>query len=213
MRTIRLSVLCIVLLLIPFFSKDAAKGCTLSVKEEIHTYPQENKGIFVLGNNHFILSSWKDIYEEKTLYADFDKDGEKETIIVGADHPNGTRVVGMKGKYGVDLLQFNTEDFFDAEGNINKNCFIQASYFDLDNDGKDEVLISLSDKTMGVMKTAIYRVRNAEEASFKLVGVIDGQYKMYLEDNHIIVPYGSQGLFGEYMYDKGILFEAIHGEW
>ncbi|MCL1610910.1 hypothetical protein [Marseilla massiliensis] len=213
MRTIRLSVLFIVLLLIPFFSKDAAKGCTLSVKEEIHTYPQENKGIFVLGNNHFILSSWKDIYEEKTLYADFDKDGEKETIIVGADHPNGTRVVGMKGKYGVDLLQFNTEDFFDAEGNINKNCFIQTSYFDLDNDGKDEVLISLSDKTMGVMKTAIYRVRNAEEASFKLVGVIDEQYKMYLEDNHIIVPYGSQGLFGEYMYDKGILFEAIHGEW
>ena len=128
MRTIRLSVLFIVLLLIPFFSKDAAKGCTLSVKEEIHTYPQENKGIFVLGNNHFILSSWKDIYEEKTLYADFDKDGEKETIIVGADHPNGTRVVGMKGKYGVDLLQFNTEDFFDAEGNINNVSSMNYNY-------------------------------------------------------------------------------------
>ena len=60
------------------------------------------------------------------------------------------------------------------------------------------------------MSTAIYKIRDAEEDSFKLIGIIKGQSKMFLEGTHIIVPIGFQGLYEEYIYDGQRIFEAAN---
>lgn len=178
--------------------------------------------LFNTGNNHFIISSSDDINKDKTLQVDLDLDGKKETIIIGKDHPNGVKVRGIKGEYSINLLSLlfdNTNDerisdildgMFDEYADLNKGCYIQASYVDLDNDGKYEVLISVGDRIMQIMVTAIYRVRDAEEASFQLKGIIEGQSNMYLRGNHIIAPYGSFGLFEEYIYDGKRIFKAMN---
>lgn len=173
--------------------------------------------LFDTRNNHFIISSSDDIYKDKTLQVDLDLDGEKETIIIGKDYPNGVKIRGIKGKYTTNFLFDDADDvrineildgMFDEDGELNNGCYIQASYVDLDNDGKYEVLISVRDKRIQMI-TAIYRVRDAEEASFKLIGIIEGQSNMYLIGNHIIAPYGSFGLCEEYIYDGQRIYKAM----
>lgn len=167
----------------------------------------EYDNLLDIGNSQFIISSSSDISKDKILETDLDLDGEKEKILIGLNHPNGVRVVGFKGKYGTHLLIDGPDGAFDEFGELNKGYYIQASYIDLNHDGKNEVLISVGDKLTG-MTTTIYKVRDAEEDSFKLIGTIEGQSKMYLEGNHIIAPIGFQGLFKEYIYDGQRLFEA-----
>ena len=61
---------------------------------------------------------------------------------------------------------------------------------------------------------AIYTVRDADTDSFKLVGEIDGMTPLSRnpfiidENKHVLTPYGSQGLYEEYIYDKGTVFKA-----
>ena len=181
---------------------------TSDTKSQLETTTQkEYDNLFNIGSNHFIISSSDDISKDKTLQVDLDLDGEKETILIGRNHPNGVRVLGIKGEYGIDLLYCELDNAFDEFGELNNGYYIQASYVDLDNDGKNEVLVSVGDKQME-MTTAIYKVRDAEEDSFKLIGVIEGQSKMRLEGTHIIVPIGFQGLYEEYIYDGQRIFKA-----
>lgn len=173
------------------------------------TIQEEYDNLLNTGNNNFIICSSDDIFEEKTIHADLDFDGKKETIIIRSDYA-GVKVLGFKGKYGADLLS-DKKIFYDARtrelldlgfnesGELENGYYIQVSYIDLNNDHKYEVLISIGNK-QSEMITAIYKVRDAEGDSFKLMGIIEGQSKMRLDGNHIIAPYGSQGLFEEYIY-------------
>ena len=171
------------------------------------TSSKEYDNLFNIRNDNFIISSALELSSDKTMKVDLDKDGKEEMILIGLDHPTGIRILGIKGEYGTNLID-GLEFATDEHGDIMDGFFIQASHVDLDKDGKDEVLMSVGDKSIE-MRTAIYKVRDAEEDSFKLVGIIEGQSEMYLDGNHIIVPYGSQGLFDEYIYDKGTLFKSV----
>ena len=154
--------------------------------------------LFDIGNDNFIMCSSSNIAEGKSIEADLDNDGVNENLIIGLNHPNGFRVLGFKGEYGVHLLPNGCEGAYDEFGELNEGYFVQVSYVDLNNDGTQEVLVSLGNK-LTEMVTAIYRIRDAEEDSYKLVGTIEGQDKMYLDGTHIIVPIGSQGLYNEYI--------------
>lgn len=200
----------VLILIIGFLCFSCTNKKTSDAKTQPETtFQEEYDNLFNIGNDHFIISSSDDISEDKTLKVDLDLDGEKETILIGQDHPNGVRVVGFKGKYGIHLLSYELDNAFDEFGELNKGYYIQASYIDLDNDGKNEVLVSVGNK-LTEMTTAIYKVRDAEEDSFKLIGIIEGQSKMYLEENHIIASFGSQGLYEEYIYDGQRIFKAAN---
>lgn len=100
--------------------------------------------------------------------------------------------------------------FFDEYGELNEEYYIQASCIDFNGDGKSELIISIGDKLL-TLQSFIFKVRDAKEHSFKYIGKIDGQTYMYLdENNHIIAPFGSQGLFDEYICNGETILKATN---
>ena len=138
--------------------------------------------LFDVRNNKFIISSSSQLSQ-------------------GRSHPIGTKICVFKQQYRKQLLDGIEcdESFFDEYGELNEEYHIQASCIDFNGDGKSELIISIGDKLL-TLQSFIFKVRDAKEHSFKYIGKIDGQTYMYLdENNHIIAPFGSQGLFDEYI--------------
>ena len=187
-------------------------GCTDNKKAESRKQtPTENQkkaydNLFDIGNDNFIICSTSDIAEGKSISIDLDNDGIEEVLSIGLNHPNGFRILGIKNGCGIHLLAKGCENAYDEFQDLNEGYYVQVSHVDLDNDGIHEVLVSLGDK-LTEMVTAIYKICDTEDDPFKLIGTLDGQSKMYLKDNHIIIPIGSQGLYDEYIYDR--IFEAM----
>lgn len=128
--------------------------------------------------------------------SDIDSDGKKETIILGLDHPNGTRLMIINGEeafnYGVDIRGIG------EYGELMKDYYCQLAIKDMTNDGRPDILLAVGD---GLIESHlnIWRCnkRNAAEPA-KFEVHIEGQEKFYiLPEGKIEIPYGSQALFGE----------------
>lgn len=168
--------------------------------------------LFDVRNNKFIISSSSQLSQDKSMNVDLDSDGKKEKIIIGRSHPIGTKICVFKEQYRKQLLDGIEcdESFFDEYGELNEEYYIQASCIDFNGDGKSELIISIGDKLL-TLQSFIFKVRDAKEHSFKYIGKIDGQTYMYLdENNHIIAPFGSQGLFDEYICNGETILKATN---
>ncbi|MBQ4526140.1 MAG: hypothetical protein IJA00_08775 [Bacteroidaceae bacterium] len=168
----------------------------------------EYDNLFDTGYEDFIICSQEEIYSShvtKELKMDLDKDGELEIAIIGLDQ-TGIKINGYKGGYGMCLLtsliqNANLLEAYDADSEFNEGYFAQASHIDLDNDGIDEVVIALGNK-LTEMAIAIYKTSSVITFPFEFVGIIQGQRKIYVDkEKHIIAPFGSQGLYTEYIYN------------
>ena len=83
---------------------------------------------------------------------------------------------------------------------------LQISCVDLDGDREKEIIVSIGDES-SLLETLIYRFVPDSTRIFELCGRIDGRQKMFVDVKRgtITAPYGSQGLFEEYIYrDKKI---------
>lgn len=83
---------------------------------------------------------------------------------------------------------------------------LQISCVDLDRDGEKEIIVSVGDG-FSSLETLIYKFVPDSANLFDLCGRINGQEAMYIniKKGTITAPYGSQGLFDEYVYwDKKI---------
>lgn len=191
----------------------------LAKKTRIYVQPYQINGkLFNTGDRNYIISSSKNIYIDKIISLDLDNDGKKETISLGNGHPNGILILAKKGRYYVDLMKeiYNSEDtaginkFFDNTYGLKEDCLIQVSCFDLDGDSKKEVIVSIGNADEITMKSYIFKIRNAEEASFKYVGCIEGMYYMFINRNrHIIAPQSVLRWYDEYVYTSGTIFKAL----
>ncbi len=131
-------------------------------------------------------------------------------LIIGQDHPNGTKILAIFPRYGVHLpLQF-ADDFegFNEFGDINEGYYLQVAEHDFDNDGEPEIVVAVGD---GLVNLSINIVKyhaplSTEDAgrdeNWELVGTFSGQENAVMDGNTISLPYGSQGLFTEYTWVK-----------
>ena len=145
----------------------------------------------------------------KAMDVDINGDGIKEIFIIERDHPNGLKILGILGSHGQNFsYDFRGYDEFDAYDHIKRNFYTQITCYDLDGDGVKEIIVSRGDKLVE-METLIYHPTSENvQDPFRLVGRILGQANMYIDENHsIIKPYGGQGLFVEYIYKNGQLYE------
>lgn len=86
---------------------------------------------------------------------------------------------------------------------------LQISCVDLDRDGEKEIIVSVGDG-FSSLETLIYKFVPDSSDLFELHGRIGGQQKMYIDikKGNIVAPYGSQGLYDEYIYwDKKVWSE------
>lgn len=165
-------------------------------------------------NNDFIFIQGKDMTidgNSSMMEVDIDNGGNNVLFKISLDTPNGTKIMVYKGDIGVNLLDlFDVEDIeyvnaFDDTGDPKDNYYFQLSAYDLDSDGKKEVIVSVGN-LLTELTFVVFKVSDSDDLSFERVGSIAGQSNMYLDkDNHIISPYGSQGLFEEYIYEEGRL--------
>lgn len=171
-----------------------------------------SKTIFHLPTSNYKLIPWEKIYSPDRNYIerDFDKDGIKERILVGRNTPNGYRILGFQGQHGYDLRPGyggEREMLEDQFGDLNEGCYIQISYYDLDNDNKEELIVTIGDMLISSV-SAIYKVRRSSSSPFVYLGQFDGQGDLYLDGKTIIVPIGSQGLYLAYKVLDGKLTEV-----
>ena len=164
-----------------------------------------SKAIFCLPTKNYQLLSYKKIYSKDTIIKrDFDKDGIVEKVIIGRLYPNGFRIEGIQNQNGYELA-IELSDCIDEFGDLLECFYVQISYVDLDNDGKEELIVSVGDMLV-VSQTAIYKIRKSDTLPFIKVGQIEGQGHIYLtSENEIIAPIGSLGLYKGYTMQDGRL--------
>lgn len=92
----------------------------------------------------------------KEIELDIDGDGVAEYFRMGLDKPNGTRVTASYGGRGQNLASSLTlASAFDEIGDIRESYYMQLSFFDLDADGRLDVMLSVGDLT-SESETAVF---------------------------------------------------------
>lgn len=180
----------------------------LSEPDKTNMKMDSNLFIHIENDNKYVIwkSSKKDV--DSTVDIDINNDEKLETVIIGRNHPNGTRVLIIEGKRGYDLFVCNgryLKSAFDDFGGLKQGYYIQTSFFDLDKDNQKEVLLAIGNKNTKELGVGIYKYNGKiENNGFIQLGYIEGQSDIsVLEDGKINVPYGSQGLFNSYSVVKG----------
>lgn len=180
-----------------------------TIRDDILFDAHNDKFVFIEGKNMTVDGS------NSRLELDIDNDNMNEVFEISLDTPNGTEINVYKNDIGVNLLNlFEVEDIeyvnaFDDAGFPNESYYFQLSAYDLDGDGIMEVIASVGDLSLD-LTSVVFKVSDSNDFPFVRVGCIWGQRSMYVdEENHIISPYGSQGLFEEYIYEDGKFFSLV----
>jgi len=116
-------------------------------------------------------------------------------LIVGREHPNTTKflvhVPDRSVKYRIDGYLLDAA--FNEYGDLNEGYRVNASIYDFDRDGNDEIVLAVSDSiTTGV---AVYSYREVDDPKkqnpMKQVLSAEGQSKVILDGEMLITPIGS----------------------
>lgn len=86
-----------------------------------------------------------------------------------------------------------------------ESLMISVYEYDFDKDGLPEIMV-VDSPEFSIVNIHIYRYSNGLS---ELVGNLFGQFGIFLEDNLITLPYGSQGLVDEYLYKDGSFFNLV----
>lgn len=137
----------------------------------------------------------------------------KAELVLGMDHPNGvkTLVVFPSESTGwpLDLSSTGESEAFDEFGELKAGYRLQASVYDFDHDGTNELVIAAGDLATNA-EIWVFSFTNVENIKkidpFHQELAVTGQSYITLDGHELDVPYGSQGLFETYKYiDKEFL--------
>lgn len=137
-------------------------------------------------------------------------DGESVDVLVGMDSPNGVKALAISQslqqgwQLSLDAPQ-DTPSPFDEFGDLKEGFTLYVKEHDFGNDSVPEVALVASD---GLLETYVwvysYNYIFSEQGTspLELIWYSEGQSDVVLEGDKIILPYGSQGLFDEYVYSN-----------
>jgi len=140
-------------------------------------------------------------------------DGEEVEVVLGRDTPNGTKtnVFSATMQQGWQLpteLADGSAGPFDNYGDLIEGFNLYITEYDFAGDGVPEVVLAVSDRMLETYVWVYnynYTFSEYDIAPLELVWSGEGQSDVWLEGDRIMLPYGSQGLVDEYVYD-GIAF-------
>jgi hypothetical protein len=197
--------------------KDNNENSSTTQKETSKDFTIRNDILFDTHTNDFIFIKGKDITLDGNnahMETDMNNDGVNEKFTIRLDHPNGTEVMYYGDKSAANLLDIlinnplEYSNAFDDYGNPKEDYYYQISCYDLDNDGIKEIILSVGDMSIDEV-SLIYRLTDSTDP-IMYVGAAGGQQSMYISpENHIYAPYGTVGLFNDYIYKDKRLYEAV----
>ncbi|MEK8204167.1 hypothetical protein [Paenibacillus sp. FSL L8-0696] len=140
----------------------------------------------------------------------------KAELVLGQDHPNGIKalVVYTSDSFGwpLDLSSPEQSEAFDDYGGLQEGYRLQASVYDFDKDGTNELVVAVGDLLIDaeVWVFSFTKVDNVTKINpLKQELAIGGQSFFRLDGHNLYAPYGSQGLFEVYKYvDKEFVTPA-----
>ncbi|MDH6429053.1 MULTISPECIES: hypothetical protein [unclassified Paenibacillus] len=135
-------------------------------------------------------------------------DGEAVELLIGRDSPNGVKLVALSTslKQGWPLvLQTNANEGtpFDDFGDLREGFSLYVQAHDFGNDGVPEVVIAASDNLLETYVWVFsynFVFTESETAPLDLIWFSEAQSDVVLNNDRILLPFGSQGLFDEYVY-------------
>lgn len=145
---------------------------------------------------------------DAALESDFDGDGHLERVVLGRDHPNGTRLYLGRGD---EVYQLSTElEGLDDSGELSAGRWAELAAVDMTRDGIPELLVALGD---GLSKCHLNvwffdrqvwanSKRGEHVNPMRYIGHIEGQSEfVVVAGGKIDVPFGGQGRFFTMMWN------------
>lgn len=145
-------------------------------------------------------------YKVHEFKHDFNKDGVKETIVVHLGTPQPfLEIHGIHNDKGYPLaIDANDIENLVDEFGINEGVHVQITSIDLDNDNRDELIITIGNKLIDTY-SIIYKVRHSDSLPFVRIAVLYCPREQMLITNNkeIYCPIGFQGLGNRYKMHNG----------
>jgi hypothetical protein len=140
----------------------------------------------------------------------------KAEVVLGQDHPNGVKalVVFTSESFGwpLDLSSPEQSGAFDDYGELQEGYRLQASVYDFDKDGTNELVVAAGDLLIDA-EVWVFSFTKVDDVTkinpLKQELATTGQSYFTLDGHELTAPYGSQGLFEVYKYvDKEFVTPA-----
>ena len=142
-----------------------------------------------------LIASWNPYDEVNTVSGKLSSGDE----IVISNWQNAITVKSVHNKIGNDIWAMEVEEYDDL-------ILINVYEYDFDKDGEMELMVVNSPDYWSSF-IHVFRYSNGLK---ELVGDFIGQFLISLEDNVVSLPYGSQGLFNEYIYRNGAFYNLVY---
>ncbi len=175
--------------------------------------------LFDIHNDNFIFIKGEDINSDgSNAFMEFDmgkNDGTREMFRIRADAKSGTEIMYYNDRAAVNLLnalKHNPLENINAfeEGTLpKKDYYFQVSFYDLDEDGQKEIILSIGNMDNEEV-SIIFKTTDSVDTPAKYIGAVYGEQSMYIStNNHIFAPYGTADQINDYMYLNEKLYKAV----
>lgn len=156
----------------------------------------------------YILSSVKELSENKIVKFDFSKDGKEEVILLSRDHPNGVRVLAERKNITQNLINDIEEGyFFDSYGELKEPNSIQVTIVDINGDNRCEVIVSIGKPGVRV-DSFVFVIQDTDKGSYHYIGSISGKDKMQLTSDYRIHVEGMSGSKNLYKLENTTIMQV-----
>ncbi|SFM25354.1 hypothetical protein SAMN03159341_12263 [Paenibacillus sp. 1_12] len=133
-------------------------------------------------------------------------DGEKMNLVVGYDTPNGIKLQLQGKTENWNLRLKDGNNAFNNYGDLKEGFNLYIKDHSFDNKSTPEVVVVASN---GMMETYVWvfsynfvYYEKSGAAPLEQIWFGEGQSTVMLDGNKIVLPFGSQGLSAEYVYDN-----------
>jgi hypothetical protein len=131
------------------------------------------------------------------------------SLFINVDETGQLSLILTDGRNKISLdADPGKAEAFNADRRLNEHYYVQAGEYDFDNDGRPEIVIAIGDNSIDLVVN-VFRFdppKNNPEVltpqNWKLVGVLMGQDKAYLNGRRIKLPYTAMNFYKEFQWGK-----------
>lgn len=179
--------------------------------EKNHSKQQYKKNPLITGSTSNIL--WGvDNYNDVSLDLNYNSKVSPSKIIMGYDSPNGLKFFILFDEIDVAINIGNIlrmKEVLNNYGEPYDNYYVNIATHDFDNDKNPEIILAIGDgfSYMWVNIIKYHPPLNISDAkrieNWSIIASFMGQSVIHIDEEEIIVPIGTQGIFEKYVFVNG----------